>query len=259
MVVREIDAVRDWQARRERYRESVRQVFEALSGRSNAVLTVDRAIVEELLELAPPGMDEIVGMLTIVEALLPRVDATAAADMKHAAGRFDLVIVDSAPTGHTLRLLALPLQAQAWMRQLMAVVLKYKVLTGFDQLATELVSLSRGLRRLQMLLTNPRACGFIVVTRPEELPALETLRLIEWLEQHEISRRALIVNGMTPPGCARCRRSAARERRQIAAFTNRPAWKRAGGEVILADAIAPPPRGVADLDRWQRTWRALDE
>jgi arsenite-transporting ATPase len=259
LVVREIDAVRDWQARRERYRESVRQLFEALSGTSHADLTVDRAIIEELLELAPPGMDEIVGMLTIVEALLPRVEATAAGDMTHAAGRFDLVIVDSAPTGHTLRLLALPLQAQAWMRQLMAVVLKYKVVTGFDQLATELVSLSKGLRRLQMLLTNPRACGFIVVTRPEELPALETFRLIDWLRQHEISRRALIVNGVTPPGCARCRRAAARERRQIAAFTDRPAWKRAAGEMILADAIALPPRGVAELNRWQRSWRALEE
>jgi arsenite-transporting ATPase len=259
LVVREIDAVRDWQARRERYRESVRQVFEALSGTSHADLTVDRAIIEELLELAPPGMDEIVGMLTIVEALLPSVEATAAAGVKQAAGRFDLVIVDSAPTGHTLRLLALPLQAQAWVRQLMAVVLKYKVVTGFDQLATELISLSRGLRRLQTLLTNPGACGFIVVTRPEELPALETLRLIEWLRQHKISRRALIVNGITPPGCARCRRSAARERRQVAAFTNRPAWKRAGGGMILAEAIARPPRGVAELNGWQRSWRALDE
>jgi arsenite-transporting ATPase len=259
LLVREIDAVRNWQARRERYRESIRQVFEALST-SHADLTVDRTVIEELLELAPPGMDEIVGMLTIVEALPPRVEATlAAADMQQAAGQFDLVIVDSAPTGHTLRLLALPLQAQAWMRQLMAVVLKYRVVTGFDKLAGELVSLSQGLRRLQMLLTNPRACGFIVVTRPEELPAIETLRLIEWLQQHEISMRALIVNSITPPGCARCRRCAARERRQIAAFTNRPAWKRARGELIVADAIAPPPRGVAELNRWQRSWRGLDE
>jgi arsenite/tail-anchored protein-transporting ATPase len=258
LVVREIDAVRDWQARRERYRESVRQVFEALSGTSNVDLSVDRAIIEELLELAPPGTDEIVGMLTIVEALLPRAEATVAADTRQAAGRFDLVIVDSAPTGHTLRLLALPQQAQAWVRQLMAVVLKYKAVTGFDLIATELISLSRGLRRLQTLLTNPRACGFIVVTRPEELPALETLRLIEWLRQHEIGRRALIVNGVTPPGCARCRRSAARERRQIAAFTNRPAWKRAGCEMILAAAIAPPPRGIADLTRWQGSWRTSE-
>jgi arsenite-transporting ATPase len=106
-----------------------------------------------------------------------------------------------------------------------------------------------------MLLTNPRASRFIVVTRPEELPALETFRLIEWLEQHEITRGALIVNGVTPPGCARCRRTAARERRRITAFATRPAWTRVVGGIVLADAIAPPPRGVADLTRWQASWR----
>jgi len=91
--------------------------------------------------------------------------------------------------------------------------------------------------------------------RPEELPALETIRLIEWLRKHRIPRRALIVNGVTPPGCARCRRTGARERRHITAFTSRPAWKRGGCAIILTDAIAPPPRGVAALSRWQRSWR----
>ncbi len=222
-------------------------------------LTIDRAIIEELFDLAPPGMDEVVGMLTMIEALLPGREATAPGKATRTVTRFDLVIVDSAPTGHTLRLLALPAQAQAWVRQLMAVVLKYKVVAGFEQLASELVWLSRGLKRLQELLTDPRACGFLVVTRPEQLPALETIRLIEWLQRHRIPRRALILNGVTPPGCARCRRTAARERRQIATFTGRPAWKRGGCPIILTDAITPPPRGLAALSGWERTWRALVE
>jgi anion-transporting ArsA/GET3 family ATPase len=150
-------------------------------------------------------------------------------------------------------------QAQAWVRQLMAVVLKYKAVGAFEQLAGELLWLSRGLKQLQELLTSPRACGFLVVTRPEELPALETIRLIEWLQRHQIPRRALIVNGVTPPGCARCRRTAALERRQVAAFTSRPAWRRSGGAIILTDAIAPPPRGVAALSGWEHTWRARVE
>jgi anion-transporting ArsA/GET3 family ATPase len=104
----------------------------------------------------------------------------------------------------------------------MAVVLKYKGIAGFDQLAGELLWLSRGLKRPQGLLIHPRACGFLVVTRPEHLPALETIRLIEWLRRHRIPRRALIVNGVTPPGCARCRRTAARERRPIATFISPP-------------------------------------
>jgi arsenite/tail-anchored protein-transporting ATPase len=259
LVAHEIDAARGWRERRERYHESIARLFETLSARSNVDLTIDRAVIEELFELPPPGMDEVVGMLTMMESVLPRLEAVAPGEATRTVTRFDLVIVDSAPTGHTLRLLALPVHAQAWVRQLMAVVLKYKVVGGFEQVAGELVGLSRGLGELQRLLTNPRACGFLAVTRPEELPALETLRLIEWLQRHRIPRRALIVNGVTPPGCARCRRTAARERRQIATFTSRPAWKRGGCAILMTDAITPPPRGVAALSGWEHTWRVRVE
>jgi arsenite-transporting ATPase len=239
-MAREIDAAQDWRERRERYRDSVARFLESDGLGSSADLTLDRQILEQLFELAPTGMDEVVGILTIIYAL---------------EGRFDLVIVDSAPTGHTLRLLALPAQAQRWVRQLMAVVLKYKAVVAFEQVASELVWWSKGLRRLQSLLVSHRQCGFVVVTRPEQLPVLETLRLIKWLSRHRIARRALIVNGTTPPGCARCRRTAARERRRIATFTRALLYKRAGCPIIVTDAIAPPPRGVGSLGEWPRRWR----
>ena len=254
LVAREIDAAGEWRARREQFRDSAARLLEIGSARWSAGLTIDRAIVEELFALAPPGMDEIIGILTILDALLAGPPLAAETDGTR-KDRFDLVIVDSAPTGHTLRLLALPAQAQAWVRQLMAVVLKYRAVAAFERLASELVWVSRGLRRLQGLLASSRQCGFIVVTRPEQLPTLETIRLIEWLAQHRIARRALIVNGVTPSGCARCRRTAVRERREIAAFTRASIWKRASCPIILADATAPPPKGVASLGAWQGTWR----
>jgi hypothetical protein len=74
---------------------------------------------------------------------------------------------------------------------------------------------------------------------------------------------------VTPPGCARCRRTTARERRQIAAFSARlaclpavagaKAGTRSGGAIVLTDAIAPPPRGAAALGAWGRTWRTRVE
>ena len=69
----------------------------------------------------------------------------------------------------------------------MAVVLKYHAVAAFERIANDLVWVSRGLRRLQGLLASSRQCGFIVVTRPEQLPTLETIRLIEWLAQHRIA------------------------------------------------------------------------
>ena len=255
LVAREIDAARGWGEWRERYRASIKHFFETLRTESSADFAVDRAIIEELFELAPPGMDEIVAMLTIIEALVPSRPAAGPGDATRTAALFDLVIIDSAPTGHTRRLLALPAQAHAWVRQLMTVMLKYKMIAGFEPLANELLWLSRGFDELQQLLADSRRCGFIVVTRPEQLPALETIRLIEWLGQNRIAMRALIVNGITPPGCARCRRVMARERQEIETLTSHPAWKRGRRTVILTDAIAPPPRGVAALSDWQRTWR----
>lgn len=232
LLVREIDAAAGWRAWRTRYRESIDAIFAKLAG-PHADLSVDRAIVEELFDLAPPGMDEIVSMLAIVDALT-RTDSPVG-----------LVVVDTAPTGHTLRLLELPAQARAWVRQIMRVLLKYHLAAGANQLSAEVLWLSKGLASLEKLLTNPRAAEFVVVTRPEQLPAVQTERLIRWLRRRRIAMRALIVNGVTPPGCARCRRAAARERRLIAAFSE---------TAVLAHAVAPPPRGPAALERWACTW-----
>jgi len=241
LVVREIDAAGEWGRWRTRYREAIDSVFSTLAGPS-ADLAVDRAIVEQLFDLAPPGMDEIVGMLAIVDALT-RTESP-----------IDLVVVDTAPTGHTLRLLDLPAQAHAWVRQIMRVMLKYHLASGSEQLSAEILWLSKGLTALEKLLTNPDATGFVLVTRPEASPAVQTRRLAAWLRRREIPRCALIVNGVTPRGCARCRRVAARERRQITAFTNTAKWRHRGGAVITADAVAPPPRGAAALIDWVRTW-----
>jgi arsenite-transporting ATPase len=252
LIAREIDATRRWHERREQYRKTIEGLFETLTGGPNVDLSFDHAVIEQLFELAPPGMDEAVSIMTISDALLLRGDETRASE---APGRFDLVIVDSAPTGHTRRLLALPTQALAWVHQFMAIVVKYKTLAGFEGLARDLLQLSRGLKRLQALLTNERACGFVVVTRPEQLPDIQTVRLIEWLARHHISQRALIINNVTPEGCSRCRRIAARERREIAAFTGRLTRTRNRYPIVLTDAVAPPPKGAAALAEWERTWR----
>jgi arsenite-transporting ATPase len=246
LVARELDAGALWREQRERYRESVSRLFEALGTGSNVDLSIDRTILEEMFGLAPPGMDEVAGMLTMTEA----------AQEPH---RFDLVIVDTAPTGHALRLLALPAQAHAWLRQFMGVLLKYKVVGSVAPFATELVRLSHGLTRLREVLTDSRRCGFVIVTRAERLPALETIRLVEWLRRHHIPTRAVIVNGLTPPGCVRCRRAAARERREIAALSRRPEWQRGGAPILEADAVSPPPRGVSALEAWISTWRAASQ
>src|SRR6185503_14589163 len=67
---------------------------------------LDRDDIEELLELSMPGVDELVGLFEI--ARLAGMSLSAASGSRAIAPKYDTVVVDTAPTGHALRLLAAP-------------------------------------------------------------------------------------------------------------------------------------------------------
>ena len=70
-----------------------------------------------------------------------------------------------------------------------------------------------------------------------------------------VSVSAVAVNALTPPGCARCRRTAAAEAQVVAALGGDVASQASRGcAIIQAPAVAPPPRGVAALAAWRRAW-----
>ena len=164
--------------------------------------------VGALMDLAPPGIDELLGIVSVAELLR---QGTAEAESRTG---YDLLIVDTAPTGHALRLLEMPDAARGWVQALMRVLLKYRSLVHPGQLAAELLDLSKSIGRLQDLLHDRTATRFIVVTRAAEVPRLETERLLRRLKTLRLSAPAVIVNALTlaPRSCARCRATAALER-----------------------------------------------
>jgi anion-transporting ArsA/GET3 family ATPase len=68
--------------------------------------------MEHLLDLAPPGLDDIIALTLIIE----HIDQ----------GRYDMIIVDAAPSGHLLRLLEMPALIRDWLRLFFALLLKYR-------------------------------------------------------------------------------------------------------------------------------------
>ena len=164
--------------------------------------------------------------------------------------------MDTAPTGHALRLLEMPDAARDWVQVLLRVLLKYRALVHPGRLAAELLELSKSIGRLQRLLHDPDASRFIVVTRAAEVPRLETERLIRRLRGLHLAAPAMIVNAMTlaPGRCARCRATAAAERAALAAL----ARSRRRSAIIQTPLAAPPPRGVAALERWATHWTRHD-
>ena len=244
---RELDADRALAAARERYRSAVDQLFDSLRGGSNLDPAFDRAVVQDLIALAPPGIDELFALVAVTDALTREGEGDAPAT----------VVLDTAPTGHALRLLALPAAAREWIQALLSVLLKYRQVVGLGQLAEELVRMSKQLRGLEGLLRDPARTAFVAVTRPAELPRRETGRLLDELAELGIPVAGLLVNAITPPGCARCRRAAAREDTHVRALARRFLT---GGErpMILAPMVAPEPRGVRALRDWGNTWRRFD-
>ena len=245
LFARELDAATAFAVRRERYRASVDEVFDALLRGSRFDVAYDRDVVRELIDLAPPGLDELFGVLSLVDAVLGR-----------AGPAYDVVVLDTAPTGHALRLLALPDAALEWVHALLSILLKYRAVVGLGELASDLLDIARDLRELRILLRDPARTKVVAVTRPAALPRLETVRLVRGLRRLGIGLAALLVNTVTPPDCERCRRAAAVESREIAALV--AAVRSAAGRryaMISAPIEAPPPCGVAGLGQWLGRWR----
>jgi arsenite-transporting ATPase len=223
LVARELDAPRAFSRWRERHGSEVGGALESFAA--------DGAAVRDLVDLVPPGLDELVAVSTLLDAV----------------SGDDLVVVDTAPTGHALRLLEMPRVALAWDHALLSILLKYREAVGLGELAEELVALSRSLKSLEALLRDPARTGFVVVTRVAELPRRETVRLLGALRRLSIAVPALVVNAVAPPGCARCGGGKAPAERYT-----RLAGKRCA--IMEAPAAFPPPRGTGGLSTWIRTW-----
>jgi len=236
LVVRELDAPRALGARRAALEGALSEIASTLGPRGP---DGGAGRAAELMNLAPPGIDELFGIVSVVDA---RAD-------------YHTILVDMAPTGHALRLLEMPDAAREWVQALLRVLLKYRNLARPGQLARELVAVAKSVRELQALLRDSTQTRFITVTRAAEVPRVETRRLMQRLRQLHVSVPAIVVNALTnnPGLCARCRATAAAERRSLAAL--RRDGRRSGQcAIIQTPLVAPPPTGVAALERWGGRW-----
>src|SRR5205085_3658405 len=152
------------------------------------------------LRLAFPGVDELTGLLE-----LRRLAST---------GRWERVVVDTAPTGHTLRLLAMPATLTRIAGVLDDMQAKHRFLAqslggrhrpdSADALVDEIAGAGRDLAALLRDRARVRVSWVLL---PEALSLEETRDGIGALEAAGITVDELVVNRVTtpPPGpCALC-------------------------------------------------------
>ncbi len=191
LAIEAMDTREKWRRFRESIGGEIERVVDALTPRGLSV-AYDTEALQKLVEIAPPGADELFAVTRLTELL----DDSSKA----------LVVVDTAPTGHFLRLLDLPNTAGQWVREFMRILLHYREVVAPGSLGEELVNASRALHALEAALTSDRV-AVIVVTRPERTVIAETKRLLADVERRTMNVSGVIANYLTPETDCACDRS----------------------------------------------------
>jgi arsenite-transporting ATPase len=198
----EIDPGKWFEELKQRYRVWTDDLFTSLSGRAGMEIQFDREAMRELVELTPPGIDEIAALGKISELL--------------DEDRYDSIVLDTAPTGHLIRFLELPEVALSWIRTFMKLLLKYQNVVRASEVAEELVALSKSIKRVLALLTDPESCEFVAVAIPERMSLEETVDLAKSLDKLKVPLRKLLINGLVSEDAAKqCRFCKARRKGQL--------------------------------------------
>ena len=90
----EIDAPKLLADLTRRYREAIDEIFNSFPGGGEVKVKFDREVMERLLDLSPPGIDEVMALIEVMELMEGR--------------EFDIFVLDTAPTGHLIRFLEMP-------------------------------------------------------------------------------------------------------------------------------------------------------
>ena len=150
---------------------------------------LDQEDIDTILSLPIPGVDEVMGFKAIMDLI--------------EEARFDKYIIDTAPTGHALRLLTLPGLLDEWIKVMARMRWKYRYMvetfTGKynpDEGDDLLLTMKKTVKGIKGLLKDEERCEFIPVTIPEDMAILETERLVNNLNKYGIKVRQLVVNNV---------------------------------------------------------------
>jgi arsenite-transporting ATPase len=146
---------------------------------------------------ASPGLAEVALLDRMIDLIVGRADA------------YDLLVFDTAPTGHTLQLLRMPDAITTWIQALVrhrrAIV---EIDRGSEQTAEAaaradpvLAALERRherVSRLRSIITDRKRTSFVLVMLPERLVIEETSRAAELLADAGIDVGGLVVNRVLP-------------------------------------------------------------
>jgi arsenite/tail-anchored protein-transporting ATPase len=157
---------------------------------------LDEVLAEEMTVL--PGMDEVGSLLWIAD--------------HHDSGLYDVIVVDAAPTGETLRLLSLPEAVKWWMEKVEPIGRRLSRLTGplvqrvvglpmpSDEVFDAGEELFAKLEHMRALLANPEKTSVRVVLTLEQVVIKEAQRAFTYFHLYNYPTDLVIANRVLPAG-----------------------------------------------------------
>lgn len=144
---------------------------------------------------ASPGADEAALFDKLISIILEEKE------------NYDTIIFDTAPTGHTIRLLSLPELMGIWIEGMLQK--RQKTNDNYTQLLNDgepiedpiydvLKNRKERFSKAREVLLDPKQTSFIFVLNPERLPILETKKALELLDNYHLHVKTLIVNKILP-------------------------------------------------------------
>ncbi len=168
---------------------------------------MDDVFAEEMSVL--PGMEEVAGFLWVHEHV--------------ESGRYDLIVIDAAPTGETLRFLSLPDVGRWWMEKFFPIQRRVaRVLRPAVQAVSDIPvpqeatydaaeRLFRQLDAIHQRFTDPETTSVRLVVNPEAVVIQESQRTLTYLHLFGYPVDAVIVNRVLPEEAGRGYFAAMRE------------------------------------------------
>ncbi|XVF05712.1 hypothetical protein REPUB_Repub05bG0196100 [Reevesia pubescens] len=159
----------------------------------------------ELLDTPPPGFDEAIAISKVMQFVeSPQYSM------------FSRIVFDTAPTGHTLRLLSLPDFLDASIGKVMK--LKKKIASATSAIKSvlgkaeeqqdvpdKLEQLRERMKKVRDLFRDSNTTEFVIVTIPSVMAINESSRLLSSLRKECVPVHRLIVNQILPPSISDCK------------------------------------------------------
>ena len=188
----ELEPERELAEMRKRYVAEVAESFDrSFPWQTQVDLEFEREAAERIIDLAPPGLGELMAIARCVSALKP--------------GGRETIVLDTAPAGQLVRLLELPGPMADWIHVLAGLFVKHEDVPRPPGISSFLATMSRQVRLLRSRAADPARSRVHAVAAPTQTAVEETGDLIQACRRLGISVAALFLNQAARRGqCAEC-------------------------------------------------------